>query len=82
MNDIEIHKIGSGVDVSKAPAGKFCEIVEADEQWKIGCICILPFCTNQALVILNRNIASTDKYAGVKKVKPMQSGDSFTVTVA
>jgi hypothetical protein len=53
INNIVIHRRSEGIPIEKAPAGKFCEVIEADSDWMIGTICILPWSTNHELVILN-----------------------------
>ena len=81
MNTVTINRIGKGVPISDAPAGSICEITAAEDAGLIGAICILPFCNNQAVVILNINMASTDRSLGIQRVRPLQKGDSFTVTI-
>jgi hypothetical protein len=81
MHSIKIHKIKDGVPYEKAAAGSFCEIIEAEDKSMVGMICVKPFCTNQATVLLNKPIASTDRTLGIKRVHQLRAGDSFTVTI-
>ena len=82
MNRIVMHGMSSSVPYESARAGSICEIVDAGGDKDLeGSLCIKPFCTNQAVVILNRSIASSVNSMGIRTVRPLQKGESFTVTV-
>ena len=82
MNKIVMHGLSTIVPYEAAPAGSICEIIDANgDTDKEGSLCIKPYCTNQAVVILNINYASTDLSMGIRTVRPLQKGESFTVTI-
>lgn len=81
MRTIELHTSQRSVPLKNAPAGSICEILDAEDEDMIGMLCIRSFSTNQATIILNYNQASTDLTSGIKKVRPLQKGESFTVTI-
>lgn len=70
-----------GIEYDKAPAGSYCEIVDACDKTLIGKICIKPYCTNQGVVILGYFYGSTDHTHGIKRVEPLKPGDQIRVTI-
>jgi len=79
--DIVLHGKSTVMDIRNAPSGSICEIIEADDYNRIGMLCLIPFCTNQGVMVLNVAMASTDKYLGIRRVRPLEKGESFTVTI-
>ena len=78
---IEIHKMTDGVPIRKAPAGSFAQIINGEYE---GSVVKLPVCTNHAVVFMDKNIASSDRYYGMGddvRVRILQEGDRFTVTI-
>ncbi len=78
---VKIHDLTHGIPWKKAPAGSFVSILTGEYK---GSVAKMPFCTSQAIVFLDRNIASSDRYAGMgddTRVRVLQPGESFTVTL-
>ena len=80
-NKVELLRSCDVIPIDDAPAGCLCEIIEADEKWQQGCICVTPYCTNQALVILNKCMASTARNMGIRTVRVLSPGDRVIITV-
>ena len=81
MNEVIIHKQAEGVPYERAYAGSICEILEASDPELVGMLCVKPYQSNQCTVILNTQRGSTDNNLGIKRVRQLQPGDSFTVVI-
>ena len=81
MNEIKVFRCSEDAPVDRAPAGCFGVVTQADDHTLLGAVVRLPYCTNEPVIILNRLQASTDRYHGIRRVKPLAKGDAFTVTV-
>jgi len=71
------------INIDDMISGKFYEVVCAYDSWKNGMVFVAPFTTNQQILLLNKpEIASTDKYLGITKVKEIPFSSIITIKLS
>ena len=76
----EIHDISEGVPLDKTPCPCFFQVIEG-ESFLIGKIGYRPPVSDQPVVMLDGVCHSYRDSSGIKRVKPLSTGSSFTVTI-
>jgi len=79
--NIQVFEDTVKIPVKKAPAGKFAKILNGEYE---GAIVKIPYCNNQPLVFLDRDIASSDRFYSMgddTMCRVLQPGTQIIITL-
>jgi len=80
-NKVEVQFADDGVPYQTVSAGAYFQVLDANDKDMIGYIGRKPYTTGESTIVFNQLMGSTDRNLGIRRVRVLQPGDSFTVTI-